>query len=133
MKRYFPCVSGRCKENLSLFFPELYWKVNCAFIWLGGFANPGGKVGDDPGIRVRVQGLNHDVMQEDIDELFSGVGELIRCEVCSKCNQPFRYSILSPHTNLYKDYIVFGRASDLSPGVIIVCPFKRHYCSPVWM
>lgn len=32
-------------------------------------------------MRVRVEGLNHDVMDEDIKELFSGVGELLHCAV----------------------------------------------------
>lgn len=34
-----------------------------------------------PGTRVRVSGLNHDVMEDDIKELFSGVGDLLHCEV----------------------------------------------------
>lgn len=42
----------------------------------------GGRVEDNPpGTRVRVSGLNHDVMEDDIKELFSGVGELLHCEV----------------------------------------------------
>lgn len=41
----------------------------------------GGKVPENPGTRVRVEGLNHDVMDEDIKELFAGVGELLHCAV----------------------------------------------------
>lgn len=50
------------------------------FFW-GGW-DPGGRVEDNPpGTRVRVSGLNHDVMEDDIKELFSGVGDLLHCEV----------------------------------------------------
>ena len=38
-------------------------------------------MGENPGTRVRVEGLNHDVMDDDIKELFSGVGDLIECGV----------------------------------------------------
>lgn len=53
----------------------------------------GGKVEETPpGTRVRVSGLNHDVMEDDIKELFSGVGELLHCEVRSlvadRCPKP---------------------------------------------
>lgn len=42
----------------------------------------GGRVDETPpGTRVRVSGLNHDVMEDDIKELFSGVGDLLHCEV----------------------------------------------------
>lgn len=33
------------------------------------------------GTRVHVGGLNHDVMDEDIKELFAGVGDLLHCKV----------------------------------------------------
>lgn len=39
-------------------------------------------MGENPGTRVRVEGLNHDVMDNDIKELFSGVGDLLHCAVC---------------------------------------------------
>ena len=45
------------------------------------FSPSGGKVGENPGTRVKVDGLNYDVMEDDIQELFSGVGELLKCEV----------------------------------------------------
>lgn len=38
-------------------------------------------MGENPGTRVRVEGLNHDVMDDDIKELFAGVGELLECGV----------------------------------------------------
>lgn len=33
------------------------------------------------GTRVHVGGLNYDVMDEDIKELFAGVGDLLHCKV----------------------------------------------------
>lgn len=43
----------------------------------------GGRVQDEaPGTHVLVDGLNHDVMDDDIKELFAGVGELKSCGVC---------------------------------------------------
>eukprot|EP00903_Cladosiphon_okamuranus_P018833 g17322.t1 len=42
----------------------------------------GGRVQDEaPGTHVLVEGLNHDVMDDDIKELFAGVGELKHCAI----------------------------------------------------
>lgn len=38
-----------------------------------------------PGTHVLVEGLNHDVMDDDIKELFAGVGELKHCAVRYSC------------------------------------------------
>lgn len=38
-------------------------------------------MGENPGTRVNVEGLNHDVMDDDIKELFAGVGDLHNCAV----------------------------------------------------
>lgn len=67
------------------------WNVNqsypsCPLFW-GFLYFAGGKVSETPpGIRVRVSGLNHDVMEDDIKELFAGVGDLLHCEVKSQEN-----------------------------------------------